>query len=159
MSDVNKAITAKKSYETMCRALDRMDLKYTEHPDDLVITCAARGEDIPMEIIAKADADRSNVKLRSLLPFTVKEDKRVDFAIALSAINTALVNGCFEFDISSGNVIFRITTSTVEGVISEEAAAYMFMATFAIVDEYNDKLLMLDKGLISIEQFLALLAE
>lgn len=157
MSDVNKAITAKKSYETMCRALDGMKLKYTEHPDDLVITCAARGDDIPMEIIARVDVDRSNVKLRSLLPFTVSQDKRVDFAIALATINTVLVNGCFEFDLTSGKVIFRITTSTVEDVISEAAVEYMFLATFAIVDEYNDKLLMLEKGLISLEKFLAVL--
>ncbi len=155
MSNSNNAEIARKSFETICRVLDEHEWKYTKHPEDMVVVCSARGDDIPMEVVTNVDEGRMNVKARSILPFEVPEDKRIDFALAISTINTTVVNGCFEYDISAGRVLFRISNSLVEGVISDDAVLYIYMAAFHIIDEYNDKLLMLAKGVITIEQFIA----
>ena len=51
-----------------------------------------------------------------------------------------------------------MTNSFLESKISEEVFAYMLYCSCQTIDEYNDKFLMLAKGMISIEQFLSTLA-
>ena len=48
MEDEKLMKQAKQVYDTICKSLDARGWKYTEHVDDLVITCGARGEDLPM---------------------------------------------------------------------------------------------------------------
>ena len=145
---------AKATFATLCQALDNHEWRYKKDEDKLSIECGAQGDDLPMEITVKVDSDRMLVLLISHMPFVIQEDKRLDVAIAVSAINNALVDGCFDYDVASGHMFFRMTNSFVESKISEEVFAYMLFCSCKTVDEYNDKFLMLAKGLISIEQFL-----
>ena len=155
MADQKKLELAQATFATLCQTLDKNDWRYRKDEDALKIECGAQGDDLPMEITVDVDAERMLVLLLSHLPFVIQEDKRLDVAIAVSAINNELVDGCFDYDIASGHMFFRMTNSFMESKLGEEAFAYMLFCSCQVIDEYNDKFLMLAKGMVSIEQFLS----
>lgn len=141
-------------YETICTMFDAKGYHYERHDEDHVITCTVRGDDLPMDILFFVRDERQIVQLISPMPFTVPEDKRVDAALAVAVANYRLVDGSFDYDLSSGRISFRLTASYIESILGKELFEYMLMVSAATIDEYNDKLLMLVKGMVSLEQFI-----
>ncbi len=146
---------AQKVYGTLCSTLDSHEWHYKKDEEKLSIDCGAQGEDLPMEITIKVDAERQLIMLLSHLPFVISEDKRLDVAIAVSAVNNKLVDGSFDYDIADGHMFFRLTSSFIESEIGNELFTYMLMVSCHTIDEYNDKFLMLGKGMMSIEDFIS----
>ena len=140
---------------TLCKALDNNDWKYKKDEEKLTVECGAQGDDLPMEITIHVDAERQIVLLFSKLPFAIQEDKRLDVAIAVSAVNNVLADGCFDYDVTNGRMYFRMTNSFMDSVLHEEVFAYMLYCSCKTIDDYNDKFLMLAKGMIEMEKFLA----
>ena len=145
---------AQKTITTLCQNLDEHDWHYEKDEEKLEIECGARGEDLPMDIRIIVDADRQLIILLSVMPFVAPNTKRLDIAIATSIVNNKLVDGCFDYDVTSGHMIFRMTSSFIESEIDGEVFTYMLMVSCHTIDEYNDKFFMLGKGLLSINQFL-----
>jgi hypothetical protein len=158
MAELKNLEQAKLAFATLCRTLEKNDWRYKKDEEALSIECGAQGEDLPMEFSVRVDADRMLVMLLSHMPFKIAEDKRLDVAIAVSAINNALVDGCFDYDVATGNMFFRMTNSIIESSLGEEVFAYMLFCSCQTIDEYNDKLLMVAKGILPIEQCLKTLA-
>lgn len=154
MTDEMKLQAAVESYVTLCSALDSQNWKYQKHDEELKITCTANGEDLPMDLTIKADPGKQMVLLISHLPFTVPEEKRLDAAIAISVINDHLVDGNFDYDIAGGHIFFRMNNSFMDSKLSEKVFLYLLFCGCQTIDEYNDKLLMLAKGMISVEKFI-----
>lgn len=140
-------------YETICAMFDDKGFTYERHDDDLVITCVVGGEDIPMEIIFAVHDDRQIVQLISPMPFRIPEDKRIDVALAATVVNDRLIDGSFDFDLNEGRIAFRLTASYIESILGKELFEYMLMVSASTIDEYNDKFLMVGKGMMSFEQF------
>ncbi len=155
MADERKLAQAKSVFETLCRTLDKHEWKYGKDEEKLMIECGAQGDDLPMKITVKVDPERSLIMLLSHIPFVIREDKRLDLAIAVSAVNNSLVDGSFDYDVTKGNMCFRMTNSYIESIIGEEVISYMLFCSCQTIDEYNDKFLMLSKGIVSIEQFIS----
>ena len=146
---------AQKVYATLCSTLDAHEWHYKKDEEKLSIDCEAQGEDLPMEITIGVDAKRQLVMLFSHLPFVISEDKRLDVAIAVSAVNDKLVDGSFDYNIADGHMFFRMTSSFIESEIGNELFTYMLVVSCHTIDEYNDKFLMLGKGMMSIEDFIS----
>lgn len=157
MAEQKNLEQAQAAFGTLCQALDKHEWHYQKDEEKLSIECGAQGDDLPMEITVRVDADRMLIMLISHMPFVIQEDKRLDAAIAVSAINNVLIDGCFDYDVASGHMFFRMANSFLESKISEEVFSYMLFCSCQTIDEYNDKILMLAKGMISIEQFLSTL--
>ncbi len=145
---------AKAVYETICQTLSSRDWNFTRHDDDLVITCGARGEDLPIDILIAVNPRAQVVSLFSSMPFKIAEDKRVDAALAVCIANYGLVNGSFDYDLSDGEIRFRVVSSFRESILGEELFNYMVLVAASTVDDYNDKFLMLSKGMFSVQQFI-----
>ncbi len=145
---------AKEAYATLCKTFDERGWKFTKHEDDLVITLGIKGEDIPMDFMVQCDVDRQLVKVISFLPFKISEEKRIEGAIATSYANYQLADGCFGYNLGDGTVYFKMTSSFRESLIGAELFDYMVGCASFTVDRYNDQLLMLSKGLLSIEEFI-----
>ena len=92
--------------------------------------------------------------LYSRLPMTVPEDKRIDAALGITAINMYTVDGCFEFKQQTGEIFYRMTELYHGIKMTEQMLEYMLFVSCKTVDDYNDKLLMLIKGIMSIEEFI-----
>lgn len=155
MADENKIKQAKTVYNTLCKALDSKKWKYQGHPEDMVVTFTSTGDDIPMEFVVFIDSDRQLVRMLSRLPFKFPEDNRVDGAVATSYINYKLADGSFDYDYSTGEVTFRLTATFIDSLISEDLLLYMVACACYTVDDYNDKLLMVAKGMLPIDRFIS----
>jgi len=149
-----KLTKAKKVFATLCAALDSIDWHYDKDEDDLTIESGARGDDLPMDVNFKINSERQISILFSKLPYKIEESQRLALALAVAKVNNAMVDGFFDYDITTGNIYFKLTSSFVDCEVSEELFLYMLRLSLAMIDEYNDKFLMLSKGVISITDFL-----
>ena len=145
---------AQRTYEALCSTLDAHGLHYEKDEEKLLIECGTQGEDLPMDITIRVEAERQLIMLLSHLPFVVSEDKRLDVAIATSVANNGLIDGSFDFDITDGHMFFRMTSSFIESEIGGEFFMYMLAVSCHTIDEYNDRFFMLAKGMMSIEEFI-----
>ena len=154
MAEQDNLLQARSVYNSVCKYLDANGWQYDVNEEQLCIECAACGEDLPIPISIRMYPDRQAMVLISNLPFNISEDKRIDTAIALCGINTKIYCGSFDYDIVTGEIYFRMTNSYAQSKLSQELFDYMVLYSCSRVDEYNDKLLMLAKGVISLEQLL-----
>lgn len=155
MEDEKKTTLAKSVYQTLCTAISNREWKYDKDEEKLVVYFTVNGEDIPMSFILIVDAERQLVRVLSPLPFKMDEGKRIDGAIATCVATYGLSDGSFDYDLSDGTIAFRLTTSFRESLISEDLLQYMISFACAVVDQYNDKFLAINKGMLSIDDFIA----
>lgn len=152
--DELKLQNAKTAYTKLCESMDALEWNYTKNEENLVIECSARGEDLPMDLVIRCDVEMQLIQIFSHLPFSVPEDKLLDFAVVISVINNKMVDGCFDYNITDGNLFFRMTNSFMDNTLSFETIKYLVFCSCATIDSYNDKLLMVAKGMLTMEQFL-----
>ena len=150
---------AKKTFAKLCSVLDDRNWNYEKDEEALRIDCGAQGDDLPMDIVIKVDPSRMVIALLSKMPFKIQESARLDLAIAVSAVNYLLVDGSFDYDITNGSLFFRMTNSFLESEMGEDMFSYLLLSSCFIIDEYNDKFLMLAKGMMSVEQFISAINE
>ena len=155
MAEANELMLAKTVYGDLCKLLEKRGWKFEKFEDDLVVTFAFSGEDIPMHFVLMVDADRQILRLSSRLPFDVPEDKRMELAIATCAATFGLADGNFDYDIAKGIIAFRLTASFRESKVGEGLFEYLIAYANYTVDAFNDKFFALCKGLISINDFLS----
>lgn len=146
---------AQQVYQTLCNTLDARGWKYGKEEEKLLVHFGVRGEDIPMNFVIVVDADRQLVRLMSPLPFKMCEEKRMEGAIATCVVNYGMADGSFDYDLSDGKIVFRMTVSFRESQLGEGLFQYMIDCSCAMADKYNDRLLALDKGLMSLSDFIA----
>lgn len=159
MADQAKMETARATYELLCSTLERAKVKITRNDEALRVDYTYKGDDLLMPFTFVVDADRCFVRLLSPMSPRVKEDKRLDMAVALSLLNYRLAFGCFDLDMNDGELRFRMVNSYRDTPLSEEVFAMMLQTGYAIVEKYNDKLFSLAAGILSLEQFVSALSE
>jgi len=145
---------AKEVFRTLVRMLDTRDWKYEKQEDKLLIKSGITGDDLPINFIVIVNPKNEVVQFYSSLDFKVPEDKRVDAAIAVCVANYGLVDGSFDYDISDGEIRYRLTSSYRDSILGEDLYEYMIMVAAATVDQYNDKFFMLSKGAMTIQEFI-----
>ena len=159
MAESNNLEHAKSAFAALCQLLDDDNWYYEKNDEELSVECGARGDDLPIDITIRIDVDNLLIILLSHIPFTIQEDSRLDAAIAVCAVNNILVDGCFDYDVTSGHIFFRMTNSFIESEIGKEVFSYMLLCSCHAIDKFNDKFLMLSKKLISVEQFISALED
>ncbi len=159
MADQVKMDAARGTFETLCGALERAKVKFTRDDEALRVDYTYKGDDLLMPFMFIVDPDREFVRLISPMSPRVKEDKRLDMAVAISLLNYRLAFGCFDLDMDDGELRFRMVNSFRDTLLSEEVFAMMLQTGHAIVEKYNDKLYTLAAGIISLEQFVTAISE
>ena len=154
MADQNDLKQAQAVYKALCDMLDGQKWHYNRDDDKLTIDCSAQGEDIPMNIIIEVDAERYLVTLLSPMPFAVPENRRKELAVAVSQANNGMIDGSFDYNFTNGRIMFRMTASYRNSLISKELLFYMLKCSCSTVDNYNDKFLMVAKNNMSIAEIL-----
>ncbi|MBQ8959960.1 MAG: YbjN domain-containing protein [Ruminococcus sp.] len=150
----NNNAQAQSVYESICSLCDDLEFVYERHDDELYITLTITGDDIPMRMGLFVRADRDLVRLLSPMPFKVSEDRRAELALAVAYANYGIIDGSFDYDIVDGAITFRMTASYIESILSKELFKYMLFVSSQTIDRYNDKFLMLSKGMITLEKFI-----
>ena len=106
-------------YKAFQAHLDKNKLKYDAHDEDLVISMTVHGEDLPMSTVIRVIEDRDVAQVLCYCA-KVPEDKRIDVAVAVAVANYGMINGSFDYDISDGELRFRVTHNYTDGVPSDE---------------------------------------
>ncbi len=150
-----KSTKARQVYDTMCASLDEMNWHYRRDDENLRVFSTARGDDIPMDLTFRIDVDRQIIVLFSGLPFNIEEDKRLITAVAVCAANDKIVDGFFDYDIKTGRIYFKVTSSFIDCEVGKDVFSYMLVIATGTIDDYNDKFLKLSSGTMGIEEFLS----
>ena len=156
MSEELEMQQAKQVYASLIDMLDTRNWKYEKFENDLVVRSGIKGDDLPIEFIIFVKPKNQVVQFISKLPFNIPEDKRVDAAVAVSVANYGLVDGSFDYDISDGEIRYRLTSSYRESLLGADLFEYMIMCAASTVDDYNDRFFMLSKGMIDVQKFIEL---
>ena len=159
MADQMKLDAARSVYETLCGTLERAKVIFTRNDEALRVDYTYKGDDLLMPFMFIVDPDREFVSLISPMSPRVKEEKRLDMAVALSLLNYRLAFGCFDLDMNDGELRFRMVNCFRDTPLSDEVFAMMVQTGHAIVEKYNDKLYALATGIISLEQFVTAVSE
>ena len=154
MADSKELRQAKAVYQTICEALTGMEWDFERDEEKLIITTGVQGDDLPMKIAMRVDVERQFVNLLSYIPFSIPEEKRVEMSVALHIINYRLANGSFDYNFADGEVLFRMTTSFMGSLLGKETFEYMLFVACNTVDEYNDKILMMCKNKMTLEELI-----
>lgn len=148
------AIDASKIYNDLRTHLDAIGLKYTRHDDDKVISLGMNGDDLPMDMILAVREKQEVVQLLSPIPSKAPEDKRIDAAVAVNVANNGMVFGSFDYDVSDGEIRWRAVLPYRDAAITKDQVYYLVMVSATTIDKYNDKFLMLNKGMMTLQQFI-----
>ena len=154
MADETKIVAAAKVYQTLCDAIDARGWRYQKEEEKMLVHFGVSGDDIPMRFVIVVDAERQLIRLMSPLDFKICEAKRMEGAIATCVASYGLADGSFDYDLSDGTIVFRMTASFRESVIGEGLFQYMISCACSMVDEYNEQFLAIDKGMMSITDFI-----
>lgn len=153
MEEERELKLAQNVYSNICSMFEDMSFNHERDDENLVIRSTVRGDDIPMDIVIVVNPDSQTVSFFSPMPFKVPDNKISEMAIAIAVANNGLRNGSFDFDVSDGKIIFRMTACYIDSILGKELYRMMLIVSSNTVDRYNDKFLMLSKGMISLEQF------
>ena len=150
---------AQSAFEALCFALSRLEWDYHKDSSAMEIVSTIWGDDIPMEIKVRVDGDNQKIVLCSEIPFEVKDNKEADIALAVSMINTNLAYGSFKYDINGKKVCFKIVCRLDGCEISVSALEQMLSYSVKVIDDYNDKLLLLADDLMPLDEFTVFLTD
>lgn len=153
MADEKALKQAKAVFGTLCKSLDDRKWSYDKDEDRMMINTSVRGDDIPIQLRYIVDADKFIVNIYSYFPFDIPEDKRIEAALAATIVNDNLAFGSIDYNIAKDVMVFRLSTFFMDSLISVELLSYMTSLATAIVDKYNDKFLMLGKGMLTYKDF------
>lgn len=151
--DEKKLSEAKIVFGTMCSMLDNRKWNYNKDEEKLIIRTSAVGDDLSIKIYIKVDANRSVMFLKSPMPFTTTRRNVYDVMEAVTIANWAMLNGMFEMDIDQGYVGFKVVVPFMESIISEPLCKYMLDMSCRMVDTFNDKLVAVAEGRMTINEF------
>lgn len=148
-------LKAKQTYQTILKAFDGQNLKYTVDASALKVNISFTTNDFDVKLIFTVDAERDLVRVLSFLPVTFPEDKRVEGAVATCIANHDMVDGSFDYDFTDGDIAFKMANSYRNGSMTTDAVSYMLNVALGTVDRYNDRFYDLAKGRMTIGEFVA----
>lgn len=151
--DERKLNQAKMVFNTLCTTLDKKGWKYDRDDEKLIVRTGAVGDDLSMKLYIKVDAERELMYLKSPMPFTIRPERVRDMETAYGIVNWAMLNGCFEMDRQDGYSGFKLVVVFMESLISESVCRYLINMSCNMIDKYNDKLLAVEEGRMTIDEF------
>ena len=153
MKDMNKARAV---YDTACATLDKMKWVYDKEEEELAITTGAKGTDLPIDIVIRVIPEAEVLSVQVPFAFEVPDEHSIDVAIAVSAANYGLIRGCFDYDMTTGDLRFRICAPyNGNTTLAEDVVEMLVLIAATTVDSYQTRLLMVAKGVVTPSQFLA----
>ena len=150
MADEKQLKQAKLVYETLCQCLDSMGWTYDRNDGELTVYTGAAGRDIPIELNLRVDPIRHLVTVLSKIPVEQNNATAVDLSVTVSAINNHLVDGSFDYNMTDV-LVFRLTSSYLDSLLSEDLFQYMICIACRTVDDYNKILSLVSKGEMTFE--------
>lgn len=146
---------AQETLDVFAGMFEKRGWKYNRSDEHGCIYTGIVGDDLPMNIMIRADAGAGVLQIVSKIPVDMAPEKIVEAAIIVNEFNDGRLLGNFDMDVTRGLIIFKTCTCIADSRVSEEACSLLFDYTVRMIDNYNDKFLMLNKGMLTMEKILA----
>ena len=154
MTEEEKMELAKSSYKTLCDTFEEKKLVFNKDEENLSISTKLNGRSGTIDVLMRIYSEQSLVRVFIPLPVIVKEDKRLDVAVAVSYVNATLGEGNFDFDIVSGRLAYKLANSFIESELSGDLFSYMLFCAYTTVDNNISKLMAIANGLLTLNDFI-----
>ena len=151
---MSQSIESLNAFRAIIRHLEGNKFKFDANEDKLIIRMTVHGDDLPQPTIIRILDDKQILQIISPIPGNIPEDKRIDAAVAAAVANYGIINGSFDFDMTDGEVRFRVAHCFRDSELSEKVIRYLLGITFYTTDKYNDRFFMLGKGMMSLSDFI-----
>ena len=138
-------------YQDIYKYLDSEEFYY-EKKDNGIEEFTMTSKDLDIRCRFKVADKLKVIQFLSPLPFTVPKDKRDMMAIAVSIVSSVLNDGSFDFNYKNGEICFRMTASYENSIIGKDCFDYMLYCSANTIDVYNDKLLLISLGKMTIPE-------
>lgn len=142
-------------YSRLRKMLDDMNWQYSRLKRELGVRYFVSGEDIPMEFLVKIKPDVRMLCFISILPAKFNDSNRADAVLAACAANHGMVMGSFAYNMELDRVVFMASSLYDECETGTDWLKHQMYLSQTIVEQYNDRFLMLSKGVLSVEDFIA----
>ena len=126
-------------FKTLCDYLDENTWNYTKSDDSLGVKLVTKGDDLPIPVFVRINPELMVLSFYSSMTFDIPEDMRLPMVVAVTAATHCMVDGGFDYDVKSGHLLFRITSTYRESIIGKKLIEYMLGCTCVMADEFNDK--------------------
>ena len=150
--DENNRLEALAIFNKYCSYLDAQNWNYEKDEDKFLVVYNVTGEDLPMRFLVVLEPELGIIRIISELPFEVSEDKIVDLNLAVTAVNDHIMNGCFL--VSPHSVLFKVASSYYFDEVDDNLFDYLMSVSINVVEKYNDKFFALEKGYVSLNDFI-----
>lgn len=146
---------AAESIETFARMLTKREWHYKRNDGAYSLHVGVAVDALPMDIIITADPDHGILRIFSKISVTLSKDKIMEAAIIVNELNEGRLMGNFDLNITSGSIFFKVYSCIADCTISEGACGLLLDYAVRMVDDYNRKFLLLNKGVLSMEDILS----
>jgi len=133
-------------FETVCEILKEYGWPFIFNGQKTQIDCMAAGGDFDFMMRFLLHTERKLFRIKAYLPFKIKEDKRVDAALAFAKLNHIAEGGSFDFNFVSGDAFFRLFSTYDDSCISKKVFKKMIGYAYRGVDEYAGSILGVSEG-------------
>lgn len=159
MADNKLIARADEVYDILISELDSKKWNYKEDRKNRSVSFNVNGDLLPVAYNIIIDAERQLIKLRSVLPFDVKDDEAYALIFAVCRTNCCLTDGRFKLILENRTVLFDMTCSYIDSLIGEEVFDFLIFYTFIVVNKYNSRLRDLNEGTIDIQKYIEKITE
>ncbi len=159
MNEFEQYERAKRMYLMLCEALDDQKWMYFSNERAMTISCEAAEDGFPTDLNIMVLRDAGLVELVSDQLFSVKEEYRVDMAIAVGIINNALKDDCLDFSMESGRMTFRRCFRYADYDLDKAAVSELITDFLREPDYFRHGILRLANGAATIERFVEIFFE
>ena len=150
----DKLQKSKEIFDGFCEYLKSNDCRFNKDDENLVAFFIIKSDNIEIKFIAKAEVNRETLRIMAMLPVNFGSGKRIDGAMVTTIATSGMANGSFDYDISSGNVMFKIAESYMGSKISPAVYDYMVDCAMMTIAEYYGKFLAVSEGKMTVPEFM-----
>lgn len=127
-----------KALKNTRKALDSLDLEYSERDGSIVLS--AMGDDLPIGMLIMADDDNMTLNIYCYLMFDIPAESSRRLVPELNSLNNTINNGGFYMSDDGDKIYFKIVQSYFDQVPSAKTVAHLVSIAFGTVDINDGKL-------------------
>lgn len=140
MATERQIALARENLTALCNTLEKDGIKYNKDEQKLTVHTAVKGKNTDILVAISFSPEVGVLSFMCPVNLAVPENYRGQFAIAVSRINFAMLEGGYDFNPQSGAVMYRLSTCYEESVLNEDAFRYLLFTAFKHSDEYHPAL-------------------
>ena len=122
-------------YEALRRVFAEPGLEVQEHADAGWLVTDGFGDNGSWLLVGQAHADREVAVVYAVIPAKVPDAHRVNVALLLTHVNSGLVLGNFEMDLSDGEIRFK-SAGFVGGEPDPAVVEALVLVAHSVTDHY-----------------------